>query len=124
MTEKEEEKAHRLKPVPPGGPAGSRRYHEQGEGQGQKRRRGWPRRLYKTKFENGPWLLALLGSFLVGLLGFLCHAKSPSLVQSFVARVRITHELQSCPLSFVYGCPRQVSRKFRVVNQKMWSCGG
>jgi len=118
MTEKEEEKSQRLKPVPPGGPAGSRRYQEEGERPGQKKRRGWPRRLCKTKFGNGTGLLALLGSFLVCLLGFLCHAKSPSLVQSVVARVRNAHEWQSFPLPLVYGCPRQVSRKFRVVRQK------
>ena len=32
------------------------------------------RRLCNTKFGNGPGLLGLFGSFLVGLLGFLCHA--------------------------------------------------
>src|SRR6267378_8008489 len=46
-------------------------------------------------------LLGLLGSFLVGLLGFLCHGKSPSVVQSFV-RARKAGESRSCPLQLVY----------------------
>ena len=90
MTEKEGKQAHRpfgfaqdtLTPVLPGGwaalpssgQAGSRRKPEQGERPGQKRRRGWPWRHYKTKFVNWSGLLGFFGSFLVGLLGFLCHA--------------------------------------------------
>ena len=33
-----------------------------------------PRRLCKTELGNGPGLLGLLCSLLIGLLGFLCHA--------------------------------------------------
>jgi hypothetical protein len=40
----------------------------------QRRRGGWPRRLCKTEFGNWSGLLGFLGGFLVGLLGFLCHA--------------------------------------------------
>src|ERR1700733_3221073 len=84
----------------------------------KKRRHGLLRRLCETKFGNGTGLLSLFGGFLVCLLGFLCHAKSPSVVQSFAARGRNANAWQSCPLTFLYGCPRQLSRKFRIANKK------
>src|SRR5579859_4677900 len=45
--------------------------------------------------------------------------KSPSVDQSFVARASRASESQSCPLQLVYGCPPQVSRKFRVPTKKI-----
>src|SRR5258707_9789863 len=82
-----------------GWPAGSRRYQERGAGTKKA-----PRLIaapLRNENRKRVRLLGLLGSFLVGLLGFLCHGKSPSVVQSFV-RARKAGELRSCPLQLVY----------------------
>jgi len=49
-----------------------------------------------TKFGNGPGLLALLGGFLISLLGFLCHEESPSDIQRLLFRQGKRTE---CPLA-------------------------
>ena len=123
MTEKDEEKAYRLKPVLPGGRAGWKpALPRTGRGSGTKKA---PRlaaaplqnQIWKRVRVTWPsWVLSCRPSW----LSLPC--KSPSVVQSFVARACRASESQSCPLQLVYGCSPQVSRKFRTVNQKMWRC--
>ena len=126
MTEKDEEKAHRLKPVLPGGRAPSwlrvnwkPALPRTGRGSGTKK----APRLAAAPLQNHIWKRARVTCPFWGIscrpswLSLPC--KSPSVLQSFAAGACRASESQSCPLQLVYGCPRQVSRKFRAENQKM-----
>jgi len=123
MTEKDEEKAHRLKPVLPGGRAGWKpALPRTGRGSGIKK----APRLAAAPLQNRIWKRVRVTWPSWGIscrpswLSLPC--KSPSVVQTFAAGTSKASESQSCPLQPVYGCSPQVSRKFRTVNQKMWRC--